>query len=177
MLLTGLLLVIPGVVIPVYSQFFVDYILARGNTKWTTYFLLIMLFTVAFQAFFTWLRSKLLNRLQLKMALVSGNKFLHHMLSLPIDFFAQRYSGDLAQRVEDNNVLNNFLTGDLAEAILNMIVAAFYLILLLIYSRTLTVIGLTGCLVSLALSLILGHCRALQDPAARRSTPRRRCAG
>ena len=155
LILTGLLLVVPGIVIPVFSQFFVDYILGRGYTSWTGYLLIIMLFTVAYQAFFTWQRSKLLQRLQLKISLVSGSRFLHHMFSLPLEFFSQRYAGDLSQRIEDNNTLNNILTGDLAEANLNLFVALFFLVLLFIYSPLLTLVGLLGCAISIVLNMLL----------------------
>ena len=38
----GLLLVFPGLIIPVFSQIFIDDILLGGNDKWTTVFLCIM---------------------------------------------------------------------------------------------------------------------------------------
>jgi len=157
LLITGLILVIPGTIIPVFSQFFIDYIIGKGNTDWTIYLLIFMLFTVIFQDFFTWLKSVTLDKLQLKMAVVSGNNFLSHMLSLPIEFFSQRYAGDLSQRVENNNAVNNFLTGDLAEAVLNIITSIFFLILLVIYSPILTVIGVIGCVINIVLSLVLSN--------------------
>ena len=73
------------------------------------------------------------------------------MFRLPMNFFDQRYAGDLAQRVENNNNVSNFLAGELAETVLNIFVAAFYLILLLLYSPMLTLIGLF----SIALNLIM----------------------
>lgn len=157
LLTTGLILVVPGTIIPIFSQFFIDYILGKGNTKWTIYLLSFMFLTVVFQAFFTWLKQKTLNKLQLKMALVSGNSFLLHMLSLPIEFFSQRYAGDLSGRVENNNSVNNFLTGDLADAVLNIITSIFFLVLLLIYSPLLTLIGVVGCALSIILSLALSN--------------------
>ena len=57
----------------------------------------------------------------------------------------------MAQRVENNNNVSNFLAGELAETVLNIFVAAFYLILLLLYSPMLTLIGLF----SIALNLIM----------------------
>jgi ABC-type bacteriocin/lantibiotic exporter with double-glycine peptidase domain len=64
------------------------------------------------------------------------------MFRLPMSFFDQRYSGDLAQRVDNNNNVSTFLAGELAETVLNIFVAAFYLILLLVYSPLLTLIGI-----------------------------------
>lgn len=56
------------------------------------------------------------------------------MFRLPMGFFDQRYAGDLAERVENNNNVSVFLAGDLAETVLNIFVAVFYLVLLLLYS-------------------------------------------
>lgn len=145
----GLCLVFPGLVIPVFSQVFVDDILLGGNTKWITAFLVIMCCTVLFQAALTFYRGLLLEKLQNKMALVSAHGFLTHMFRLPMGFFDQRYAGDLAERVENNNNVSTFLAGDLAETVLNIMVAAFYLFLLLSYSPVLTLIGVCSVAINL----------------------------
>ncbi len=147
----GLCLVFPGLVIPVFSQVFIDYILLGGNTKWITAFLAVMGFTTLFRALLTFYRGYLLEKLQNKMALVSAHTFLYHMFRLPIGFFDQRYSGDLAERVENNNKVSTFLAGDLAETVLNIMVAAFYLVLLLLYSPLLTLIGVCSVIINVIL--------------------------
>ncbi len=138
----GLLLIFPGLVIPVFSQVFIDGVLIDGNDNWMTGLLAAMIFTLIFRAALTYYRGILMQRLQNKMSLVSAHKFLTHFFRLPISFFSQRYAGDLSQRVENNNNISVFLTGDVAETVLNIFVAIFYLILLFIYSPILTVIGL-----------------------------------
>ena len=151
LLAIGLCLVFPGLVTPVFSQVFIDDILLGGNKKWITALLAVMLGTVFFQAALTYYRGLLLQKLQNKMALVSAHKFLSHMFRLPISFFDQRYAGDLAERVENNNNVSVFLAGDLAETVLNIIVAAFYLILLVLYSPLLTLIGVASVALNLTL--------------------------
>ena len=138
----GLCLVIPGMVIPVFSQFFIDEILGGSHKDWMEVFLAVMAFTILFKQGLTYYRGMILQKFQNKMALMSAHEFLSHMFRLPMSFFDQRYSGDLAQRVENNNNVSTFLAGELAETVLNIFVAAFYLILLLIYSPALTLIGI-----------------------------------
>ena len=137
----GLLLVFPGLVIPVFSQVFVDDIIMGGNTDWVAGLLIAMVGTIIFQFALTLWRGLLLQKLQNKLALTSAHSFLSHMFRLPIGFFDQRYAGDLAQRVENNNNISNFLAGDLAETAMDIFVACFYLVLMLIYSPLLTFIG------------------------------------
>lgn len=151
----GLFLVIPGMVIPIFSQVFIDDILLGGNKSWTTALLAIMVFTMIFQAGLTFYRGILLEKIQNKIILLSSHRFLSHLFRLPLSFFDQRYAGDLAQRVENNNNISIFLTSDLAQTILNILVALFYLILLFVYNPILTLIGLAG--VSLNL-LLMKYC-------------------
>ena len=155
LLIAGLILVFPGMIIPVFSQIFIDDVLSGGNTDWIGALLAAMIATLLFQQFFTWLRSKVLQNLNIKMMLLSGYKFLDHMFKLPINFFEQRYAGDLVQRVGNNTNVNNFLSGELAETVLNVIVAIFYLILLLLYSPVLTLIGVAGVAITLGTSIYL----------------------
>lgn len=155
LVISGLLLVVPGIVIPVFSQIFVDNVLMSGNSKWLGTLLLAMAGTVLFQSLFTLYRGKILIRLQAKMALISDHKFLSKLFRLPIAFFDQRYTGDLSQRVQNNNNVSDFLAGELAETVLNIFVAGFYLILMFIYSPLLTFIGLTGVAASLLLCHVL----------------------
>lgn len=151
LVVVGLCLVAPGLVLPVFSQVFIDDILLGGSTSWLPAVLAAMAFTIVFRCFLTWYRDVILDRLQTKMTLVSAYKFLSHMLRLPMEFFDQRYAGDLASRVENNNNVSEFLAGDLAETILNLFVAVFYLILMLLYSPILTAVGIASVLINLLL--------------------------
>ena len=148
----GLFLVVPGMLIPVFSQVFIDDILIGGNRDWVTALLAAMLITMVYQAGFTYYRGVLLQRLQNKLTLLSGNRFLNHLFRLPINFFDQRSPGDLSQRVGNNNNISIFLTSELAQTLLNIFVAAFYLILMVLYSIPLAAIG---CLLVLLNLLIM----------------------
>ena len=146
----GLLLVFPGLVMPVLSQVFMDDILVGGYTDWLTKILVFMGLAIAMKAGLTYYRGLMLQKLQSKMTLMSGNGFLRHLLRLPINFFDQRFAGDLVERMNSNTNVNNFLAGDLAETVLNIIIALFYFVMLLLYSVPLTAIGLVNVAVSLA---------------------------
>jgi len=149
LLFVGLLLVFPGLLFPVLSQVFMDDVLVGGNTSWFTKLVLFMCATVLLQAILTIYRNLVLAKLQKKMVLLSAREFLHNMFRLPISFFDQRYVGDLSGRVSNNANVSVFLAGELAETALNIFVAIFYLVLLLIYSPILTAIALATVVVNL----------------------------
>lgn len=150
LLYIGLLLVFPGLVLPVLSQVFMDKILVGGYTDWITKLLVFMGLLLGLKMGLSYYRGMLLQKLQSKMILMSGSNFLKHLLHLPVSFFDQRFAGDLVERMTSNNNVNDFLAGDLAETVLNIIIALFYLIMLLLYSVELTAIGLVNVAVSLA---------------------------
>ena len=141
LIFTGLLLVIPGLLFPVLTQIFMDEVLFNGNRSWLFYIIMVMLAVTALKVGLSYYKMWLLQRLKTKMTLTSSYTFLHHLFKLPIAFFDQRYAGDLTSRVDNNENVNEFLAGELAETVLNLFVAAFYLILLIIYSPVLTAIG------------------------------------
>ncbi len=175
LILIGLLLVIPGIVIPIFSQVFLDDILLGGNAGWISQLLVIMLGTALFQMGLTFYRGILLERLENKMALVSAYKFLSHMFRLPMNFFDQRYAGDLSNRVENNNSVSNFLAGELAESVLNGLVAIFYLVLLIIYSPLLSMIGIASVVINIA--LVLFSSRIIADLTMKQQQDQGKLAG
>ncbi|MCR5023641.1 MAG: NHLP family bacteriocin export ABC transporter peptidase/permease/ATPase subunit [Lachnospiraceae bacterium] len=145
----GVFLIIPGMVIPVFSQVFIDDILIGGNRGWITALLLAMIITVLYKAGFTYYRGIILQRLQNKLTLLSGYKMLFHLFRLPVVFFDQRYAGDISERVDNNNNISIFLTSGLAQTVLNIFTAVFFCILMLLYSPILTAAGVILVLFSL----------------------------
>ena len=121
----GLLMVFPGLVLPVLSQMFIDDILSAGYTDWLTKLLVFMSCLVILKFGLQYYRDLVLQKLKSKLTLTSSIGFLTHMLRLPMSFFDQRYSGDLVNRMNNNTEVSAFLAGDLAETILNIFIAVF----------------------------------------------------
>ncbi|HAU99878.1 MAG TPA: NHLP family bacteriocin export ABC transporter peptidase/permease/ATPase subunit [Lachnospiraceae bacterium] len=151
LIVMGMFLVLPGMLIPVFTEVFIDDILTDGSTDWITALMFAMFVTMVYKAGFMWYRSVLLQRLQNKLTLLSGHRMLHHLFRLPIGFFDQRYPGDISQRVENNNNISVFLTSRVAQTVLNILTALFFVILLLMYSPLLTLVGLGITALSLLL--------------------------
>ena len=147
----GLLLVFPGLILPILSQVFMDEVIVGNNTEWFTQLLLFMAAAIFLRVGLTYYRARVLYKLQTKLVLLSARAFIARLFQLPIGFFDQRYAGDLASRVENNNDVSTFLAGELAETALNIIVAAFYLVLLLTYNKWLTAIGIVSVVVNLTI--------------------------
>ena len=146
----GLLLVFPGLILPVLSQVFIDDVLGRGYTDWVTKILLAMSACVVLKVGLSYYRDLMLQKLKSKMSLMSSYGFLRHLLKLPIVFFDQRYPGDLVDRMDNNDEVNSFLAGELAETVLNIGIALFYLAILLLYDWRLTLVGMLSVVACIA---------------------------
>ena len=123
--LASLLLVIPGLLLPIFAQIFVDYYLARGYTRWIAPLLIGMTLTAIIRAILTWLQRHYLLRLETRMDVVSSSRLLGRILRLPIDFFYQRSAGDLNARIGSNVRVARLLSGDLPIALLNILLRGF----------------------------------------------------
>lgn len=140
-MLASLALVIPGLMIPVFSQVFVDDFLIGRLDGWVKPLLLGMVLTAVVRGMLTWLQQKYLLRLEMHLSLTSSSAFFWHVLRLPVPFFAQRYAGDISQRVQANDRVAQLLSGELATNAVNLVTLAFYLAVMLTYSWQLTLVG------------------------------------
>ncbi len=139
--LAGLFLVVPGLVIPIFSKIFVDNILVNNMHGWIRPLLVAMGITAILRGILTWFQQRYLLRMETKLALASSAKFFRHVFRLPIDFFYQRNAGEIANRVQLNDQVAQLLSGELATNIINVIMIIFYAFLMLQYDVLLTSIG------------------------------------
>ncbi len=149
-LAAGLALVIPGIVGPSFARIFVDDVLVHALDTWLRPLLIMMGITALVQLALTWLRQRYLLRLETKLALTMSTEFFWHVLRLPYDFFTQRYAGEIGNRVEINDKVARLLSGDLATTALNIIVIAFYALLMIQYDVVLTLVSIGIALMNIA---------------------------
>lgn len=148
--LASLALVIPGLAIPIFSQVFVDEYLVEGSRAIVVPLLLGMGLTALLRATLTWLQQRYLLRLQTKLSVSMSGKLFWHALRLPIEFYGQRYAGEIGSRVTINDRIAQLLSGQLATAALNVLTVVFYVALMLQYSVFLTLIGVFLAALNLA---------------------------
>jgi NHLM bacteriocin system ABC transporter peptidase/ATP-binding protein len=141
-LLAGLALVIPGMVVPVFSKVFVDSVLLENRRDWLPPLLLAMTLAALLTGALTWLQQSYLLRLETRMAVGGSSRFLWHVLRLPMEFFTQRYAGDISSRVAINDRVAQLLSRDLATNALGALMIVFFAALLFRYDAVLTLVGI-----------------------------------
>ena len=150
MVLAGFALLIPGMISPTFSRIFVDNVLVKGLTHWMTPLLWAMGGVAAVTMLLVWLQQRYLLRFETKLALDSSARFFWHVLRLPVEFFAQRYAGEIGNRVELNDRIAWLLSGELATTALGVMVIAFYAVLMVQYDVALATIAVVTAVLNMA---------------------------
>ncbi|MGE3803931.1 MAG: NHLP family bacteriocin export ABC transporter peptidase/permease/ATPase subunit [Gemmataceae bacterium] len=152
MLLAALGLTLLGLVVPAFTRIFVDQYLVGQLSTWVKPLLVAMGITALLSAAFTALQRYYLLRLENKLALTSSYRFFDHILRLPIEFYQQRYGGEVGTRVQLNDRVSQLLSGELATTVFNLLTVVFFVILMLFYDVWLTLLGVSiACFNLLAL--------------------------
>ena len=167
--ITGLLLVAPGLIIPMLSQFFVDTILSQHQDGWFTMLAAAFALVLVMRLALLLTERLLIVRLKTKLAAELSGSFLWKLLHLPMTFFSQRYAGDIAGRIESNMNIADSISGKLMSAVVDVCTALLYLILLFRLNAILTVLCISITLINVFVvmamqeRLKMGSLRMLQD--------------
>lgn len=158
--LATLALALPNIIIPVFSRVYVDDLLVGGKADWLKPLLIVMTIAIAVKSAVTYLQQHSLLRMEARLSLSSSAKFFWHVLRMPMDFFSQRLSGDIATRVEVNDRVAKLLSGDLATNLVNLLLIGFYAALMFQFDAVLTLIGIGIAMVNLILLRYVSRKRA-----------------
>ncbi len=148
--LAGLFLVIPGILIPVFSKIFVDDILINNMDSWIKPLLIGMILTAIFRMIVTGIQKHYLLKLETHISIKNSTKFFWHVLRLPAEFFNQRFAGEIGMRIFSNDRVANVIAEKLTSNVIDLITLFFYALIMFFYDKSLTLI-----VVSITLSNIL----------------------
>lgn len=125
----GLLLVIPGLLIPSMLQIFIDEVL-DDKSDWLYPLLLALGFTAAAQALLIWLQQLAFRRGEVKLGAENTLRILERFFTLPIDFFMQRSTADLQHRASLASETATSIFEYVAENGIKCVTATFFLLLM-----------------------------------------------
>ena len=137
----GLLLALPGLVLPSLMQIFVDRVLP-GKTEWLVPVLALFILTMLLQALLGWLVSLALRRGELQLGVNKTLEMMRYLFTLPLSFFFQRTNADIQTRVGLNSSVAGAAFGTLTNNIVALFTSAFFLALMFQFSPLLSVISL-----------------------------------
>jgi HlyB family type I secretion system ABC transporter len=123
-----------GLVTPVFTQLLLDRVLVQRSLATLNAvglgMIIFGLFSIVMNAVRTYLLAHTANRISI--SLLVG--FIKHTFRLPLAYFESRYVGDIISRIEENQKIQSFLTGQALSIILDMLTLVVYLALMFSYS-------------------------------------------
>ncbi len=134
---------------PIFQKIFIDNLLNGKNPEWTYPFLGIMFALLIFQVLVACVRSFYWLKIQGKFAVTASANFMWHVLRLPMDFFSQRYVGDVVSRQESTANIALTLIEKIAPLVPSIVSMFFYLFIMINWSLPLTIIGLSATIINM----------------------------
>lgn len=148
--LLGIGLVIPNLILPALTQVFVDQVLVQKSLEWKDGIIYGILLITFIKMSLSYLQSRALNRLRTRLSVALGSRSLWHMLRLPMEFYMQRYPGEIAYRLSLNESISNTLTDQVATVAISLLFAIVYGLALVYYDIWIALIALIMVLCNLA---------------------------
>ncbi len=148
-LITGLLLAISTSITSVFSQIFTDRILVSTDKSMMMPLLQAMGITLILTFILNAFQSIYLLKIRGKMSVTSGRQFMWHVLRMPVEFFSQRFAGDISSRQSSNDTIADTICNTVAPVVLNVIMIVVYFAILLYYDVTMTMICLAAALLNI----------------------------
>ena len=132
--IAGLALILPQLVMPIFTQIYIDEVIGNGMDQWLKPMLLAMALTIAVQATLRHLQLVGTRRLEKRLTRRFAVGFEHQILALPERFYSQRHFSDIAGRMAVNAQVGEFIGGRLIPMVTGLVLLVFYLILNMLYS-------------------------------------------
>ena len=138
-----------NLIYPLFDRFFIDNILGNQNYIWLDWFLIATFGTLILNVFIGIIQSVHWLKIEGKFSIVSGAKFMWHSLRLPLEFFSQRYIGDIVSRQGSAARISLVLIKKIAPIFMDFFSLIFYLFFMINYSWQLSIIGILSILLNI----------------------------
>lgn len=148
-----------GLIQHVMARIFMDKVLPSGNTGWLKAFIIFLSVVVFMQIVISGIRAVYMLKIEGKLAIVANSEFMWHVLRLPLDFFSQRMSGDIATRQKANQNMVASMIKIFAPLIINFFMMIIYLVVMVRYSLWLTLIGIGAIFIHLWIAKVISEKR------------------
>ncbi len=149
-LLCSLLITLLGVLSPVFSRIFMDYILLQQASEWMPYLMGGMLSVAAVLLLLHMIQAAVIFRAGRAVGMQMNARFMWHALHLPVEFFGQRSPGDISGRQSDNEEVTDLLFRRIAPTAVNVLMAALYFAVLALLNLPMAMVALAAVVLQFA---------------------------
>jgi NHLM bacteriocin system ABC transporter peptidase/ATP-binding protein len=148
--IAGLFLVVPGVMLPMFTTVFVNDILnspsgTNAAALVTAVFVVSLLIGVL-----TLVQQWFLARLQTRLTVSGSFRLVDHLLHLPVQYFTQRFPGVIVSRLDQVDSITQLLAGPLVTAGVATVGLVIYAAVMIAYSPLLAGLAVIASLLNIA---------------------------
>jgi NHLM bacteriocin system ABC transporter peptidase/ATP-binding protein len=159
LLLCGLLMVVPGLIVPTFTRIFIDEYLIGNRSFMVRPLLLAMGVTALLMMAMFWLQRYHLQRLETKLSLLHSSRFFAHLQRLPAPYFVQRFAGEIGSRVAINDRVAGIIAGKLTTTVIDLCMVVFYAALMFRYGVVLSVLVIAVSLINIGVVKMVSRVR------------------
>ncbi|MBQ7583692.1 MAG: NHLP family bacteriocin export ABC transporter peptidase/permease/ATPase subunit [Lachnospiraceae bacterium] len=157
--LTGIISSLIGVINPVFSRIFLDRLLTGKDPGWYMPFIAVISVFGFIQIMAQLIQAIYSRRIDGKMAIHGTTSYMWKIFNLPMDFFSQRYAGDILSRRAGNASISHSLIYTFSPLALNACMMVFYLVVMIKNSVLLTLVGISSIVINMFMSRIISKKR------------------
>jgi NHLM bacteriocin system ABC transporter peptidase/ATP-binding protein len=148
--LAGLFLVVPGVMLPMFTTVFVDTVLGSSASENAAALVSTVLVVSLLIGTLTLVQQWFLARLQTRLAVSGSFRMVDHLLRLPVQYFTQRFPGVVVSRLDQIDGIAQLLAGPLVTAGVATVGLVVYAVVMVAYSPLLAVLAIAASLINVA---------------------------
>ncbi len=149
-ILCGLLITLAGIMSPVFSRIFMDYILLEQASEWMPYLMGGMLAVALILFVIRLIQQAVIFRAGRAVGMQMNARFMWHALHLPVEFYGQRSPGDISGRQTDNEEVTDILFRRIAPAVMDVAMAVLYFAVLAMLNFPMALVALAAVILQLA---------------------------
>lgn len=146
---TNIISSLTGIIDPVFSRIFMDRLLTGMDPSWYMPFIICLSLFGFIKITAAIIRAVYSRRIDGRMSVYGSTSYMWKVLNLPMDFFSQRYAGDILSRRAGNAGIAHSLIYTLAPLVLNAFMMVFYLAVMLENSVMLTLVGISSVVINM----------------------------
>ena len=155
----GLLLALPLLALPLVLSVFVDHVLVGGQPGWGGALVGGVAAAGVLVYLLTWFQARSLRKLAVHLSTRQSDRYISRLLRLPMQFFAHRYAGDLASRVQLIDQVANVGAGQLVGLAIELVMSLLFLALMLAWDVPLALVMLALAALCLAAMRVMVRLR------------------
>lgn len=147
--IAGLVLIIPGLIVPSFNKLFFDDIIILSQNQWFYPMISILAIFIILGCILVYYQQLVLLKAELKSNIEESSKFIIYVLKLPYSYFYNHKAGETVKRLNLNNDIAQLLTKETLTTLLQCITIVFYGVVMLKFNWILSLSGMSIMLINI----------------------------